>query len=54
MEEVCMPRRLIIVQREKIRKVGEMKFERMKGCAGINELVGRRGEETSEGGRESL
>jgi hypothetical protein len=31
-----------------------MKYERMKGCAGINELVGRIGEETSEGGQETL
>jgi len=54
MKEVSMPRRLMIVQREGIRKVGEIKFERMKGCAGINELVGRRGEETSEGGQETL
>jgi hypothetical protein len=54
MEEVGMSRRLMYVQREGMRKVEEIKFERMKGCAGINELVGRTGEETSEGGQESL
>jgi len=26
----------------------------VKGCAGINELVGGRGEETSEGGQETV
>ena len=36
MEEVSMLRRLMIVQHEGIRKVGEIKFERIKGCAGIN------------------
>lgn len=54
MVEVSMPRRMMIVQREGIRKVGEITFERMKGCAGINELVGRRGEETSKGGQGTL
>jgi hypothetical protein len=54
MEEVSMPRRLMIVQREGIRKVGEIGLERMKGCAGIKELLGRRGEETSEGAQETV
>jgi hypothetical protein len=54
MEEVGMSRRLMYVQREGMRKVDEIKFERMKGCAGINELVGRTGEETSEGGQQPL
>ena len=36
--------RLMYVQREGLRKM------RMKGCAGIYELVSRRGEKNSEGG----
>jgi hypothetical protein len=54
MEEVSVLRRLVIVQREGVRKVGEIRFESIKGCAGINELVGRRMEETSEGEQETV